>query len=115
MALDYTKEPVKSIYEIIESIRIYVNQDGGDLELVDYKEGYVYIRVLGACVGCSLIDATYKDGLERIFLEEVPGVKGFKIIEDQPMIIDNLEEVKAKIAANQAKAKAQNVSKKSKK
>ncbi|MGL4950295.1 MAG: NifU family protein [Mycoplasma sp.] len=68
------------IIELIESLRIYVNQDGGDLEFVDYKDGYVEIKVLGTCIGCDMMDVTYKDGIETIIMEEFPEVKGLKII-----------------------------------
>ncbi|MGL4947794.1 MAG: NifU family protein [Mycoplasma sp.] len=74
------KDIRESIIEMIESLRIYVNQDGGDLEFVDYVDGYVQIKVLGACVGCDLLDVTYKDGIESIIMEEFPEVKGLKII-----------------------------------
>lgn len=76
-------EIVEEIKDIIESIRFYVNQDGGDLEYVDFdhKTGQVTIRILGACVGCALIDMTYKDGLETILKNEVKGVNSIKIIE----------------------------------
>jgi Fe-S cluster biogenesis protein NfuA len=30
--------------------------------------------MLGACVGCALIDTTLYDGIERILVEKVPGV-----------------------------------------
>lgn len=76
-------EIVEEIKDIIESIRFYVNQDGGDLEYVDFdhESGQVTIRILGACVGCALIDMTYKDGLETILKNEVKGVNSIKIIE----------------------------------
>ena len=32
--------------------------------------------MLGACVGCSSIDATLKDGIEAMILEEVEGIIG---------------------------------------
>ncbi|WP_412032619.1 NifU family protein [Malacoplasma muris] len=75
---------VKEIEEVIESIRFYINQDGGDLEFIDFDldTGVVSVRVLGACVGCALIDLTYKDGVETILKAEVPEVKEVKIIEE---------------------------------
>lgn len=69
-------ETKQKIIEIIETLRIYINQDGGDLEFLDYIDGYVHIRIMGACVGCALIDSTYHDGLESILKNEVPEIKG---------------------------------------
>jgi Fe-S cluster biogenesis protein NfuA len=37
--------------------------------------------MLGACVGCSALDSTLKDGIEAILIEEVPGVIGVENIE----------------------------------
>ena len=36
--------------------------------------GIVYVKMLGACVGCPLIDVTLKDGIEQMLLENVPGI-----------------------------------------
>ena len=64
------------IKEIIKKIRPYLQADGGDVEFVSYENGIVYVKLLGACIGCSSADATLKDGIEAILLEEVPGVIG---------------------------------------
>ena len=44
------------------------------------KDGIVYVKMLGACIGCSSIDITVKDGIEALLLEEVPGVIGVEIV-----------------------------------
>ena len=67
-------EMEKEVKRILEQIRPYLNRDGGDLEFVKLEDGIVYIRMLGACVGCALIDTTLYDGIERILVERVPGV-----------------------------------------
>ncbi len=69
------KEIVSKINEIIDSLRVYINQDGGDVEFLRYENGNVYIKVLGACVGCGAIEFTYKDGFETILKEEIPEIK----------------------------------------
>ena len=72
---------VSQIKFYLIKIRPYLQQDGGDVEYVDFKDGIVYVRMLGACIGCSSIDLTMKDGIESILLEEVPGVIGVEIAE----------------------------------
>lgn len=67
-------EMEKEVRKIIDQIRPYLNRDGGDLEFVKLEDGIVYIKMLGACVGCALIDTTLYDGIERILVERVPGV-----------------------------------------
>lgn len=64
----------ENIINVIEKLRPYLQHDGGDIEFVRFADGIVYVRMLGACVGCSMIDETLKDGVEQILIEEVPGV-----------------------------------------
>jgi Fe-S cluster biogenesis protein NfuA len=61
---------------IINKVRPYLQRDGGDVEFINIIDGVVYVRLVGACVGCSSIDLTLKDGIEAILLEEVPGIIG---------------------------------------
>lgn len=65
---------VKKIKEILEKFRPYLQNDGGDIEFIKFEDGVVYVRLLGACMGCSMQDDTLKDGIEDYLLEEVPGV-----------------------------------------
>lgn len=64
----------EQIEKVVNKLRPYLNRDGGDIELIDFKDGIVYVKMLGACAGCSLLDETLKDGVEQILMEEVPGV-----------------------------------------
>jgi Fe-S cluster biogenesis protein NfuA len=65
---------------ILDKIRPYLQRDGGDVEFVRIEEGIVYVRMFGACVGCSSLDNTLKDGIEAFLLEEVPGIIGVENI-----------------------------------
>ena len=64
----------EQIKNVIHKLRPYLQRDGGDIEYVDFKDGIVYVRMLGVCAGCTMIDDTLKDGVEQILMEEVPGV-----------------------------------------
>ena len=64
----------EQIKNVIHKLRPYLQRDGGDIEYVDFKDGIVYVRMLGACAGCTMIDDTLKDCVEQILMEEVPGV-----------------------------------------
>ncbi len=67
-----------NIYEqvefIINKMRPYLQGDGGDVELVDVKDGVVYVRMLGACSGCAMSDVTISNVIEFALIEEVPGI-----------------------------------------
>ena len=63
------------IKEVINSIRPYLVNDGGDVEFVKYEDNIVYIKMMGACSNCNVLDITLKDGIESTIIEEVPEVK----------------------------------------
>ena len=41
------------IKEIINKLRPYLIGDGGNVEFIKYENNIVYIKMLGACAGCS--------------------------------------------------------------
>lgn len=63
------------IKEILDKLRPFLISDGGDIEFVKYEDNIVYIRMMGACVDCQMIDFTLKDGIEAAIQEEIPEVK----------------------------------------
>ncbi len=72
---DKMKEQEKKIIEIIDALRPYLINDGGNIEFIKYENNIVYIKMLGACADCGLMDFTIKDGIEFAIKEEVPEVK----------------------------------------
>lgn len=66
----------EKIISVIDQLRPFLINDGGNIEFVKYEDGIVYIRMMGACADCMMIDATLKDGIESAIKEEVPNVKG---------------------------------------
>lgn len=79
--LSNEEQVIYNIKASIEKIRPYINMDGGDLQFVAYKDGTVYVQMLGACAGCMLIDSTLQDGVATILMEEVPEVTAVKLVE----------------------------------
>jgi Fe-S cluster biogenesis protein NfuA len=69
---EYTIE--EQIIAVLNVIRPYLNNDGGDIEFVRYDEGVVYVRMLGACAGCMSLDVTLNEGIRDILVENIPGV-----------------------------------------
>ena len=63
------------IINLIDRIRPYLLNDGGDLEFIKYENNIVYVKLSGACKDCSLIDITLKDGIEEMIISEIPEVK----------------------------------------
>lgn len=77
-------ETKELILQTLEKIRPFINRDGGDVEFVDFIDGIVYVKMLGACDGCSLVDNTLSEGIEIILMDEVPGVLGVKLANQMP-------------------------------
>ena len=75
-------ETENAIKLIINKVRPFLQADGGDIDFVKFEEGSVYVRLYGACVGCTSVDLTLKDGIEALLLEEVPGVIGVQQVID---------------------------------
>lgn len=70
------KKNEKKIIEIIDKLRPFLINDGGNIEYVKYEGNYVYIKMIGACANCQMLDITLKDGIESAIINEVPEVKG---------------------------------------
>ena len=56
-------------------IRPALQADGGDVKLIDVKEGVVRLKLTGACGGCPMATMTLRNGIERLLRAEVPEVK----------------------------------------
>ena len=65
----------KSVELALAKIRPMLQRDGGDIELVEVNDGVVKVRLTGACKGCPMSQMTLKQGVEKLLLKEVPGLK----------------------------------------
>ena len=73
------------INEVIEKIRPYLMFDGGDVEFVKFHDGIAYVRLTGACAGCSYATITLHETVEEMLVSEIPEVISVENI-------DNIEE-----------------------
>ncbi|HUT73432.1 MAG TPA: NifU family protein [Armatimonadota bacterium] len=67
----------EKVQQAIDDIRVRLQADGGDIDLVDVdeQEGIVKVRLKGACVGCPMAQMTLQRGVEQVLKEQVPGVQ----------------------------------------
>ncbi|MDZ7270683.1 MAG: NifU family protein [candidate division KSB1 bacterium] len=65
----------EKVKEVLDKIRPALQRDGGDVELVEVKDGIVSVRLKGACGGCPMSQMTLKMGIEREIKRLVPEVK----------------------------------------
>lgn len=69
------KEAEKKIIDTIDTLRPFLINDGGNIEFVKYEDDIVYIKMMGACSNCEMLDLTLKDGIFTALKEEVPSIK----------------------------------------
>jgi Fe-S cluster biogenesis protein NfuA len=64
----------EKVQQAIDKIRPLLQKDGGDVELVDVRDGVVTVRLTGACRGCPMSQMTLKNGIEKFLKKEIPEV-----------------------------------------
>jgi Fe-S cluster biogenesis protein NfuA len=82
MEHDHKKELMQKISAALESVRPYLQADGGDVELIDLTDDLtVKVRLTGACGGCPFSMMTLKAGIEQAVRKNVPGIKELVAVE----------------------------------
>ena len=66
----------EQVKELIESIRPFLIQDGGDIEFLRIEDNYVYIKLTGACKNCLYQDGTISYGIEALIKDKIPEIEG---------------------------------------
>jgi len=67
-----TREKVQ--YLVDTQINPGVAEHGGSVQVVDVRDGGVYLRLHGGCQGCGAADFTLKQGIETIVKRAVPEI-----------------------------------------
>lgn len=78
---DQDNEVVAKINEVINKIRPYLQNDGGDVKFLRFENGVVYVSLIGACSNCPMAIMTLKDGIEESLINEVPEV--IKVVNEE--------------------------------
>ena len=63
------------IKDLINKLRPFLISEGGNIEFIKYENNIVYIKMMGACANCEMLDLTLKDGIEASIISEIPEVK----------------------------------------
>jgi len=59
------------ILKELETIKLYLASDGGDVEFVSLKGTSLKLRYKGACVNCPAANLTFKMGIERELKDKI--------------------------------------------
>lgn len=99
-------EVVGMIKELLETrIRPAIQEDGGDIDFKGFDdEGYVLLRLRGACRTCDSSTVTLKNGIEGMLMHYIEEVKGVKQVLDQEEEISLQEFAKFEEKLKQQKA-----------
>lgn len=67
----------EEVEKALDLIRPALENDGGNVELIDVDEatGTVKVKLVGACGSCPMSQMTLRMGVERVLREQVPTIK----------------------------------------
>jgi Fe-S cluster biogenesis protein NfuA len=64
------------VQETLDTIRPFLQRDGGDVELVEVTDdGVVKVKLVGACGTCPMSTMTLKNGIEAKLREVITDIK----------------------------------------
>ncbi len=65
----------------LESIRPFLKEDGGDLELIEItEENIARVELKGTCTNCSMNTMTFKTGVKDAIMKSVPEIQGVEAV-----------------------------------
>ena len=72
----------EQVLEIINELRPFLMNDGGNIEFVKIEDNIVYITLQGACANCPMQSLTLKDGIEKTIINKIPQIKEVRIYKE---------------------------------
>lgn len=69
-------------YLLYNEINPGLASHGGVVSLAEIHEGYAVLEFGGGCQGCSAVDLTLKEGVEKTLMEKIPELLGVKDVTD---------------------------------
>jgi Fe-S cluster biogenesis protein NfuA len=70
----------EKVEEVLAKIRVGLQRDGGDIELVDVKGSVVYVKLKGACGTCPMSTLTLKNWVEANLKREIPEISAVQAV-----------------------------------
>jgi len=79
---DINKEATKQkVLNVLEQIRPYLQNDGGDIEFIDLTDDMVVnVKLKGACGSCPYSTMTLKNGVEAAVVKAIPEIKSVESV-----------------------------------
>jgi len=74
--MENNQELKDNIVKLLEDVRPYLQNDGGDIELIEITDDLtVVVNLLGACGTCPTSVITLKMGVENYLKSKIPEIK----------------------------------------
>lgn len=81
-----TEELTSKIEDSLNSIRPYLEADGGNVKVLEVTEDLIVkLEFLGACSSCKMSTMTFKAGVEEAIKKAVPEIKSIEVINLTPL------------------------------
>lgn len=76
LRISNTMTITEKVQQSLNSVRPYLQADGGDVELVRVTEdGFVIVKLIGNCFSCPMSRMTLRAGVERKLLKDIPEIR----------------------------------------
>jgi Fe-S cluster biogenesis protein NfuA/nitrite reductase/ring-hydroxylating ferredoxin subunit len=77
-------DPVTNANQVLEGVRPQLHSHGGDVSLVRIEDGTAFVRLEGACNGCSMSSVTLRTLVEEALVQGVPAITTVEVVKDEP-------------------------------
>jgi Fe-S cluster biogenesis protein NfuA len=68
------------VEKVLDRVRVSLKSEGGDIELLDVRDGIVYVKLTGACGTCPMSKLTMKNLVESSIKKEIPEIKAVQAV-----------------------------------
>lgn len=77
-------DPETHARQVLDSVRPQLHSHGGDVALVRVEDGTAFVRLEGACNGCSMSSVTLRNLVEEALVTEVPAITAVEVLANEP-------------------------------
>ena len=77
-------DPVTHANRVLESVRPQLHSHGGDVSLARVEDGTAFVRLEGACNGCSMSSVTLRNLVEEALVQGVPAISAVEVLPNEP-------------------------------
>ena len=77
-------DPITHAGQVLDSVRPQLHSHGGDVSLVGIEDGTAFVRLEGACNGCSMSSVTLRNLVEEALVQGVASISAVEVVAAEP-------------------------------